>query len=79
VADRVSEGWRPVPSSFFAIKAAIAFFALAAMLAMLVGFAIYHDGIGSIVDWPELFNWLSAGCVVAGRQGERSRAALDGL
>jgi hypothetical protein len=56
-------------SSFFTIKAAIAFFGLAAMLAMPVGLAIYHSGIRSIVDWPELFNWLSAGCLASGLVG----------
>lgn len=33
---------------------------VAAFTGWPVGFGIYYDGLASVVDWPALFNWLSA-------------------
>jgi hypothetical protein len=38
----------------------ICLLAMAAFVGCPVGFAIYYDGIASVIDWPSLFNWLSA-------------------
>ncbi len=37
----------------------ICLLAVTAFVGWPVGFAIYYDGVASVIDWPSLFNWLS--------------------
>lgn len=48
------------PARWINLRLGVCLLILGGLVGFPIPLAVYHDGIESVLDWPPLFNWLSA-------------------